>query len=346
LIIVNTPGITNMCGIKKLKGALPGALYLVGDYEAFVWEEDQFQYTTGGLMTMDGAEGITSVGLNHESEVSMYIRYYPALSSTLALANATFPNGASALIIQDNPNLCDVPTTWPEKDRNDKTIRLCLGTDFTGLYVFFSFLCLGSCCGSIHLWEKKKIARAEEAAAKKAAEEAAAKAEAERRERESPAGKAREAAAKMFTEVEAAKAVAEKQWSSFQLELRGERLKADALLAEALAAKKYSGPGGADDTQPRVDQLEQLRREGEKQWSFFLLRCSASFAASTAEALLAEALAAKKNSVPGSADDTQPSIDQLAQLRCEGEKLKHKLEELSVSIAHKPKKKHISMQAK
>jgi hypothetical protein len=75
LALYNSPHITSMCGIGSVKGALLGGLF-VGHM--------------GGLVSMEGAEGITSVGTGtgESRGVSIDLRTNPVLTDASALANA------------------------------------------------------------------------------------------------------------------------------------------------------------------------------------------------------------------------------------------------------------------
>jgi serine/threonine protein kinase len=123
--------------------------------------------------------------------------------------------------------------------------------------------------------------------------------EAERMAREEQKRRAaeerKEAAARAKQAVERkAREEAEQQWSSFESVLQGENSKAEALLEKALAAKQYVGPESTAEIQPRIDQLAQLRQQGEQ---------------------------LKQRAGPGQAEQQE---------------LKRQLEELSASIAHRP----------
>jgi hypothetical protein len=98
LYLYSIPSISDMCGVKNVKGALTGG----------------FQVDTmNGLASLDGAEGITSVGVG-KSGSSILLYGNPILTSAIALANAEYPAGT--LNIQSNTNLECVPSAWPATD--------------------------------------------------------------------------------------------------------------------------------------------------------------------------------------------------------------------------------------
>jgi hypothetical protein len=93
-----------MCGARKLKGALTGAFGL---------------FSMNGIVSLDGAEGITSVGLDNNGR-SIYLTTNPILTSTIALANTEYPAGT--LYIISNTLLECVPPAWPATDKDGRTI--------------------------------------------------------------------------------------------------------------------------------------------------------------------------------------------------------------------------------
>jgi hypothetical protein len=106
LYLYGIPG-SDMCGLKKLKGALPGAF---------------MASSMDGLLSLDGAEGITSVGEGSGSGAgySIYLYSNPILTSAIALANTAYPTGT--LYISGNTNLQCVPSAWPATDKSGRTI--------------------------------------------------------------------------------------------------------------------------------------------------------------------------------------------------------------------------------
>jgi hypothetical protein len=102
-----TPGISDLCGVKNVKGALTGALTVD---------------TMDGLVSLDGAEGITSVGVDNygRSHTSAILASNPILASAIALANTEYPAGT--LYIRSNTILECVPSTWPATDKDGRTI--------------------------------------------------------------------------------------------------------------------------------------------------------------------------------------------------------------------------------
>jgi hypothetical protein len=104
LYLGSTSGISDMCGVKNLKGALTGGVLVEG---------------MGGLVSLDGAEGITSVGLSSVAN-SIYLANNPILTSAIALANTEYP--ADTLIIKSNTILKCVPSAWPATDKEGSTI--------------------------------------------------------------------------------------------------------------------------------------------------------------------------------------------------------------------------------
>jgi hypothetical protein len=104
LYLLTTPGINDMCGVKNLKGALTGK---------FVMD------TMNGLVSLDGAEGITSVGVDIYGH-SIVLNNNPILTSAIALTNTEYP--ANTLQIDGNTNLTCVPSAWPATDKAGRTI--------------------------------------------------------------------------------------------------------------------------------------------------------------------------------------------------------------------------------
>jgi hypothetical protein len=72
-----------------------------------------------GLVSLDGAEGIASVGVSG-SGWSIYLVNNPILTNAIALANTEYIAGT--LVITGNTNLECVPSAWPATDKNDNTI--------------------------------------------------------------------------------------------------------------------------------------------------------------------------------------------------------------------------------
>jgi hypothetical protein len=104
LHLSTTPGISDMCGIKNLKGALTGGFGVL---------------SMDGIVSLDGAEDITSVGVNSFG-ISIWLDIDPILTSAIALANAEYPAGT--LRIQGNTILECVPSAWPATDMHGRTI--------------------------------------------------------------------------------------------------------------------------------------------------------------------------------------------------------------------------------
>jgi hypothetical protein len=88
-----------MCGVKKVKGALPGALVV---------------YSINDLVSLDGAEGIASVGTRNDGLYSIFLQNNAVLTSAIALANTQYP--VNTLYIGNNAVLECVPSTWPATD--------------------------------------------------------------------------------------------------------------------------------------------------------------------------------------------------------------------------------------
>jgi hypothetical protein len=93
-----------MCGARKLNGALMGR-FLVN--------------TMDGIVSLDGAEGVTRVGVNSDGR-SIYLSSNPILTSAIALTNTEYPAGT--LFIQGNTKLECVPSAWPATDQNGVAI--------------------------------------------------------------------------------------------------------------------------------------------------------------------------------------------------------------------------------
>jgi hypothetical protein len=104
LNLFKTPGISDICGFKNLKGALTGAFNV---------------NAMNGLVSLYGAEGITSVGVFSDGN-SIHLESNPILASAIALANTEYPAGT--FYITDNPNLECVPSKWPATDKKGNTI--------------------------------------------------------------------------------------------------------------------------------------------------------------------------------------------------------------------------------
>jgi serine/threonine protein kinase len=113
LNIYATPGITNMCGIKSVKGELQGSIQLNGGVDP----------GTNGLTSLDGAEGITYVhgrGGSGTLRNYIYVGNNPSLTSAMGLVNARFPpntdeydNDPVCYSSIYNPKLASVPCFWP-----------------------------------------------------------------------------------------------------------------------------------------------------------------------------------------------------------------------------------------
>jgi hypothetical protein len=103
LSLYTTLGISDMCGVKNVKGALTGSFYV---------------YSMNGLVSLDGAEGIASVGVNSDG-YSIILANNLNLTSAIALANTEYPAGT--LYITSNTILECVPSTWPATDTNGTT---------------------------------------------------------------------------------------------------------------------------------------------------------------------------------------------------------------------------------
>jgi hypothetical protein len=101
LAFANNSGIKSMCGVNQVKGELTGSLSFVD---------------MAGLTSLDGAEGITSVGLSTGKYAgnSINLQANSALTSTCGLTNAKYPAGT--LIIYSNAKLQSVPSAWPATD--------------------------------------------------------------------------------------------------------------------------------------------------------------------------------------------------------------------------------------
>jgi hypothetical protein len=104
LHLYDTTGISDMCGAKNLKGALTGG-FVVHDMS--------------DLVNLDGAEGITSAGVDSFGR-SLSLSGNPILTSAIAFANTKYPAGT--LYIKGNTNLKCVPSAWPSTDNEGNTI--------------------------------------------------------------------------------------------------------------------------------------------------------------------------------------------------------------------------------
>jgi hypothetical protein len=100
LVLRNTSGIGDMCGVKNLKGALTGGFAVT---------------YMNSIVSLDGAEEIPSVGVAIYG-YSIGLFYNPILTSAIALANTEYPAGT--LYITYNTNLECVPSAWPATDKN------------------------------------------------------------------------------------------------------------------------------------------------------------------------------------------------------------------------------------
>jgi hypothetical protein len=145
---------------------------------------------------------------------------------------------------------------------------------------------------------EEKVRRREETRMHREAERKKTRMHRERMAREQ-ARKEEAARVKQAAERKAREKAGQQQWSFFESMLQGEESKAKALLEKALAAKKYSGPGSCAEIQLRIDQLAQLRQQGEQ---------------------------LKQRAGPGQAEQQE---------------LKRQLEELSASIAHRPQQSRL-----
>jgi hypothetical protein len=104
--LYNAPGIKSLCGFKNIKGAFVSGL--------------DINYMNG-LETLDGAEGITSVGVAKPLGYGFVISQNAVLTSAIALANTQYP--PLSLDISNNSQLACVPQQWPLKDQRGNTIR-------------------------------------------------------------------------------------------------------------------------------------------------------------------------------------------------------------------------------
>jgi hypothetical protein len=73
-----------------------------------------------GLVSLDGAEGVTSVGVDIYGR-SIRLLSASILTSTLALENTSYP--MNTLYSNANPMLVDVPAAWPVNDMGGRRIR-------------------------------------------------------------------------------------------------------------------------------------------------------------------------------------------------------------------------------
>jgi hypothetical protein len=105
LFLSTTPRISDMCGVKNVKGALMWAFVV---------------QTMNGVAGLDGAEGIASVLAVDSSGRSIALITNPILTSVIALANTEYPAGT--LRIETNPILECVPLTWRATDKDGRTI--------------------------------------------------------------------------------------------------------------------------------------------------------------------------------------------------------------------------------
>jgi hypothetical protein len=95
--LYNAPAITDMCGIKRVTGPLKGGFCV---------------YTMDGFISIDGAEGITSVGLSKGGSIDL--NNNPFLASAAALSDVEYP--ANSLRVKDCTRLGCVPPAWPATD--------------------------------------------------------------------------------------------------------------------------------------------------------------------------------------------------------------------------------------
>jgi hypothetical protein len=111
-----TPGISDMCGVKNVNGALMGVFRLSNMH---------------AIVSLDGAEGITSVAVEDSWSASdgqmasglagsIVLDVGPSLTRASALNNAGYPAGT--LYINGNTNLECVPSAWPATDSGGRTI--------------------------------------------------------------------------------------------------------------------------------------------------------------------------------------------------------------------------------
>jgi hypothetical protein len=110
LYIRESPGISSLAGLANVSGPLTGAVIVIG---------------MGNLTTVDGLDGITSVGANDAA--SIFFSGNPVLYSATGLAGASFPAGTLNIggcsSCEPNPNLVCVPAAWPDTDKWGGTIR-------------------------------------------------------------------------------------------------------------------------------------------------------------------------------------------------------------------------------
>jgi serine/threonine protein kinase len=137
---------------------------------------------------------------------------------------------------------------------------------------------------------RKEAERKQREEVERRAQEEQARRAAEEQERKEAAARAKQAAERKAREE------AEQQWSSFESVLQGEKSKAEKQLNDAVATKKFAD---AEVVQRRIEQLAQLRSEGEK---------------------------LKQLAGPGQAEQQE---------------LKRRLEELSASIANRPQQSRL-----
>jgi hypothetical protein len=104
LFLQSNPGISDMCGIKNLSGALTGGFKV---------------YNMNGVVSLDGAEGITSVGVSNGGN-GIFLSSNPILTSAIVLTNTEYPAGT--LVINGNTILECVPSAWPATDKGSNTI--------------------------------------------------------------------------------------------------------------------------------------------------------------------------------------------------------------------------------
>jgi hypothetical protein len=143
LFLILTPAFTDMCGIKNVKGPLAGSLTAT---------------SMNGLVSMDGTEGITSLGTS--AGISIKLDSNPVLTSTIALVNAKYPD--DSLFIHNNTKLECVPSAWPAVDSNGVTIPhgSCpsLGDVSAGLDLVIVIAIIGGlafAAGLVYYWRRR-----------------------------------------------------------------------------------------------------------------------------------------------------------------------------------------------
>ena len=115
LRLYGTPGISDMCGVKNVKGALTGGFSVL---------------TMKGLVSLDGAEGIASVGVSSGGGfnigTSILLQTNPILTSAIALANTEYTAGTPTITGIPSPALPSEPISSSSAPSSD----FCSGTPF------------------------------------------------------------------------------------------------------------------------------------------------------------------------------------------------------------------------